>query len=222
VAAVIFDLDGTLVDSAAAIRDVANLLMSELGLPLLKLTEARSYIGHGASRFLERALAEREAKPDAHQFAAHLSRFQQLYDRAPGNANVPYAGVEVTLRQLSASAHCLGLCTNKPEAATHGVLDAHGWRSHFSVIVTGDTLPQRKPHPAPLQYAARHLQTLPVIFVGDSEIDAQTAQAAQLPFVLFTEGYRQNAVDDLPHVAAFSSYCQLPRLLAVVIEDLAS
>ena len=88
---VVFDLDGTLVDSAAAIRDIANIQMTELGLAPLDLAEARSYIGNGAPTFLQRALKARHAENEA-KFAARLHRFEELYATAPGDANIPFPG----------------------------------------------------------------------------------------------------------------------------------
>ncbi|MFN4126232.1 phosphoglycolate phosphatase [Pannonibacter indicus] len=215
--AVIFDLDGTLVDSVQAITDIGNALMAELDLAPLSVTETRSYIGNGAARFIERALAARGISGDASLLAARVERFEELYAQAPGSANPPFPGVEAALHALKARGIRLGLCTNKPGAPTHNLVAALGWSDFFDVVVTGDTLSTRKPDPAPLAYAAKVLALSPedpgFAYVGDSEVDAETAVAAKARFFLFTEGYRKSPVTALPHEAAFSDFADLEALL---------
>ncbi len=214
--AIIFDLDGTLVESDGAIRDVANGLMRELGLEPLTLEEVRSFVGAGSPIFLQRAFAARDFGYDSAAFGGYYDRLMALYSQAPGDANIPMPGAADVLRQLHGDGHDLGLCTNKSETPTQHVLDAHGWTPLFKTVIAGDTLPERKPDPTPLLEAARRLETTPILYVGDSDVDAQTAQAAGIPFLLYTEGYRKSAVRDLPHTAAFSNYAELPDLIASV------
>lgn len=218
--AIIFDLDGTLVDSAPALTEIANSFMREEGLAPLNVAETKRYIGNGPEVFLERALAARSAADPA-KFTARFARYQHHYAQAPGNANVPFPGVDEALSCLTALGHALGLCTNKPAAPTRTLLAALGWQTLFSVIIAGDTLAERKPDPTPLREAAKQLKRHPVIYVGDSEVDAQTATAAGIPFLLFTEGYRHAEVGQLPHAAAFSDYRQLPALILAITGPLA-
>ena len=82
-------------------------------------------------------------------------------------------------------------------------------------MVGGDSLPEKKPHPAPLLAAVRALGQVRALYVGDSEVDAETATAAGLPLLLFTEGYRKTRVKDMPHSAAFSDFSELPGLVAM-------
>ncbi|ADZ69413.1 phosphoglycolate phosphatase [Polymorphum gilvum] len=223
--AVVFDLDGTLVDSVAAIADIGNTLVGELGLAPLCLDEARGYIGNGAAKFVERALAARGRTPTGADLHIHVERFETLYAAAPGDANRPFPGVEATLRLLKARGVALGLCTNKPGAPTTNLLAALGWSELFAAVVTGDTLAQKKPDPAPLHHCARLLGHAAagghIAYVGDSEVDAATAEAAGAPFLLYTEGYRKAPVEALPHRAAFSDYGRLPELLDALFVDLA-
>jgi phosphoglycolate phosphatase len=211
--AVIFDLDGTLVDSAAALRDIANTYMSRRGLSSLDLAEARSYIGNGAQVLLRSALRARDAYDPA-RFDEHFAEFHRVYSEAPGSANIPFPGVEDALRRLRAEGYKLGLCTNKPATPTRVVLEAHGWQALIPVVICGDTLPERKPDPAPLHEAKRRLGVTRLVYVGDSEVDAATAEAAGVPFLLFTEGYRKTPIADLPHTATFSHFADLPALVA--------
>lgn len=213
-AVVVFDLDGTLVDSAAAIRDIANIQMAELGLAPLDLGEARSYIGNGAPTFLKRALKARDAEDDA-QFAKRLHRFEELYATAPGEANIPFPGVDALMRKLKGEGHRLALCTNKPAAPTDVLLAAHNWQGLLETVITGDSLPERKPHPAPLLEAARRAGGGPVVYIGDSEVDAATAQAAGIPLLLYSKGYRKVPLAELTHAAAFDDFAEVPGLIAV-------
>lgn len=217
---VVFDLDGTLVDSAAAIRDIANIQMAELGLEPLTLAESRGYIGNGAPTFIERALKARHAHDPA-LFKERLHRFEELYASAPGEANTPFPGVEAAMRALVAQGHRIALCTNKPLAPTLVLLDAHGWRDLFTAIVTGDTLPERKPHPAPLIEAARRAGGGPAVYVGDSEVDAATAEAAGFPLLLYAGGYSKVPLPELVHAAVFADFAQVPALAAVHAREVA-
>ncbi|MFN3868654.1 MAG: phosphoglycolate phosphatase [Hyphomicrobiaceae bacterium] len=218
---VIFDLDGTLVDSAAAIRDIANIQMGEMGLSALSLEEARSYIGNGAPTFLQRALTARNATDDA-QFAQRLHRFEELYATAPGEANIPMPGVDALMRRLKAAGHRLALCTNKPAAPTDVVLAAHGWHDLLGTVVNGDTLPEKKPHPAPLLAAARLAGGGPVVYVGDSEVDAAAAKAAGIPLLIYEFGYRKVPLAELVHAAAFKDFAEVDALVSLHAREVAA
>ncbi|MCH9807914.1 MAG: phosphoglycolate phosphatase [Alphaproteobacteria bacterium] len=215
--AVIFDLDGTLIDSVGAVADIANTLMRELNLPPLETDEARSYVGNGAERFLERALTARDAL-QADAFKEHFARFNSLYAAAPGDANEPFRGADAALRQLACEGYQIGLCTNKPLAPTLVVLKAMGWEDLMGAVIAGDVLPEKKPDPAPLLEAARRLGRERAIFVGDSEVDAETAAAAGLPLVLYTEGYRKSPIEALVHARAFSQFSELPGIIGELSE----
>ena len=214
--AVIFDLDGTLVESDGAIRDVANGLFTELGLEPLSLDEVRSFVGAGSPIFLERAFGARDFGCDGAAFSGHYDRLMTLYAESPGAANVPMPGADVVLRDLASAGHPIGLCTNKSAIPTQNVLEAHSWTPLFKTVIAGDTLPERKPDPTPLLEAARRLEGSSTVYVGDSDVDAATAAAAGIPFILYTEGYRKAAVEALPHAAAFSDYARLPELIEAV------
>lgn len=218
---VIFDLDGTLVDSAAAIRDIANIQMGEMGLSALTLEEARSYIGNGAPTFLQRALTARNATDDA-QFAERLHRFEELYATAPGEANIPMPGVDALMRRLKAAGHRLALCTNKPAAPTDVVLAAHGWHDLLGTVVNGDTLPEKKPHPAPLLAAARMAGGGPVVYVGDSEVDAAAAKAAGIPLLIYEFGYRKVALAELVYAAVFKDFAEVDALVSAHAREVAA
>lgn len=209
--AAVFDLDGTLIESAAAIQSIGNRMLAEMSLPELSLAETRSYVGGGATKFVERALAARNiAAEDA--VADAVTRFNAHYEAADPADNAPIPGAEACLRQLRDDGWTLGLCTNKPDHPTRRVLDALGWAPLFAAVVAGDTLAVKKPDPAPLLETIGRLGGGPAVFVGDSDVDAQTAARAGVPFLLYTEGYRKSKIADLPHAAAFSDYAAAAAL----------
>lgn len=209
---VVFDLDGTLVDSAAAIRDVASQVMSELGLAPLDLAETRSYIGDGLVVFLRRVLAARGEAADG-DLAPLVARFEEFHRNAPASANPPYPGAETMLRHLVTTGHRLALCTNKQRAPTEYILEAFGWDDLFQAVVAGGVGGDLKPHPRPLLEAIARAGGGPAIYVGDSEVDAACATAAGVPFVLYTEGYHKSPIADIAHVAAFEDFADLAGIL---------
>ena len=212
-AALVFDLDGTLIDSAPDIREVGSAALAVAGLSPMTLAETRACIGHGAPAFVAKALALRGIAADPAIEARVLEVFLARYDDAV-RLTAPYPGVPAALAALAAAGHRIGLCTNKPGGPTRAVLAHVGLLDAFGVLIAGDSLPQRKPHPAPLQAAVAALGGGPALYVGDSEVDAATAEAAALPFLLFTEGYRSAPVAELPHTRSFDSFADLPGLVA--------
>lgn len=208
--AVIFDLDGTLIDSAPDIQAIAGKVLALEGADPLTLEETRSFIGNGAGAFVSRMIDARGLADTNHPRL--LEAFVALYEDAVQLSRL-YDGVLDVLDGLTASGHALGLCTNKPIAATRSVLHHFGIDGYFGAVLGGDSLPDRKPHPAPLRHTASLLRASRTLYVGDSEVDAATAQAAAIPFALFTEGYRKTPVSDIPHTYAFSEFHDLPPLV---------
>lgn len=205
--AVIFDLDGTLVDSAPALMAIGSAFLGELGAAPLGLAETRAFIGDGARVFCERALAGR-GLTDPAAFAARYARFLEFYAEAPGEDNAFYPTVRDAIEALAAAGVPLGLCTNKPGEPTRKVLSALDLDGVFEVVVTGDTLPQKKPDPAPLLHAVAALGFTPseTLFVGDSEVDAEAAHAAGCDFALHLAGYARVPVETLAPTFAFDDY----------------
>ena len=210
-ARIVFDLDGTLIDSAPDIRAHASRILAREGLPGLTLEETRAFIGRGVAVFVARMRAARGI-PESEQ-ARLLEAFAAGYDAAV-DLTLPYPGVVAALDALQEAGHRLGICTNKPEAPCRAVLAHLGLLSRFATIVGGDSTPTPKPDPRPLEAALAALGAGPAFFVGDSEIDAETAARAGVPFLLFTEGYRHGPVASLAHDAAFADFADLPARVA--------
>ncbi|OWU82359.1 phosphoglycolate phosphatase [Oceanicola sp. 22II-s10i] len=210
-ARVVFDLDGTLIDSAPGIRGIANGILREEGLPEISLAEAHSFIGHGAGAFVAQMRAARGIA-DSEQERL-LGTLLGRYEGAVGLSQ-PYPGVPEALAALVAGGHVLALCTNKPEAPARLELEYLGVTGDFGVVVGGDSLAVRKPDPGPLRAVLGAMAEGPSVYVGDSEVDAETAQAAGVAFLLFTGGYRKSPVEAIPHDAAFDDFADLPALVA--------
>ena len=206
---IVFDLDGTLVDSAPDLHAAANRMLAELGRPPLSLRQVTSFVGNGVPKLVERCL-EATGGADG-QLAGAVARFRRHYDAAPAELTRPYPNVLATARALRQSGCRLGVCTNKPEAPARKLLALLGMDALFDAVVGGDTLSVQKPDPAPLRQAIGALGGAPgsALYVGDSEIDAATAANAGVAFALFTRGYRKTPIDCFDGVLAFSDFADL-------------
>ena len=211
--AVIFDLDGTLIDSVPDIHASANRAFAPLGQSFSR-AEVQGFVGRGAPNLISRLAQSRGLPGSGAAFDDLLARFLEIYEQSHGLTAL-YPGVLTALDDLARTGARLGVCTNKPIGPTRAVL-GHFGLGCFAAVVGGDSLPVKKPDPAPLLHALDLLGGGPVIFVGDSEVDAETAQAARVPFLLFTEGYRKTPVEAMTHQAAFADFADLPRLVAEI------
>lgn len=211
---VVFDLDGTLIDSAPDIHAAVNATLRSASAPTLSLDRVRMFIGGGVDVLWRKIVADLNIDPVAR--ADLVAAFMTRYHTATGLTAL-YPGVAEALGALADAGHPLGLCTNKPMIPTRANLAHFGLGSVFSVIVAGDSLPQRKPAPEPLWAAVAALtggDRTQGLYVGDSEFDAACAASAGVPLLLFTRGYRQRPVAELPHAAAFDAFDRLPALVA--------
>ncbi|MDJ0823035.1 MAG: phosphoglycolate phosphatase [Paracoccaceae bacterium] len=207
---IVFDLDGTLVDSAPDIHAAANAMLAERGIAPLPLDKIVSFIGNGIPN-LVRLVLEETGLP-ASELDAMNALMLAHYSARPADLSQPYPGVVACLEAFKAEGYRLGVCTNKNHAPTMQILDALGLSAFFDVVIGGDTLSVKKPDPAPLHAAFVALGT-PVIYVGDSEVDAETAKRAGVPFALFEHGYRKTPVAQLPKTFVFSDFSRLPACL---------
>lgn len=213
-ARVVFDLDGTLVDSAVGICHIANAVLVQENREPLSLDLTISFIGNGISKFIERMSKARDLPVSDH---ARLFNEYNIQDAQSDFETKTYPFVVETLQKLIDDGCSLALCTNKLTKATHTMLNQLDLSRYFQAVVCGDTLESRKPDPNMLLNALNALPDGANIYVGDSEVDAETAQRAHVPFLLFTEGYRKTPVEQVPHSALFSHYSDLPKLVDTVL-----
>ena len=210
--AVIFDLDGTLIDSAPDIHAAANKMLAEVDEGALSYETIRSFIGNGVPVLVERIIAAQGINAGRHPELLEI--FMRHYNADPATLTKLYPNVRAVVESLAAEGARLGVCTNKPEGPTREILRAFDLDRLFDVVVGGDTLPVKKPDPAPLRRAVEALGRELTVYVGDSEVDAETASRAALPFALFTEGYRKRPVEELAFDATFADFAELPGILA--------
>lgn len=204
---VLFDLDGTLIDSAGGIAEAVNRTLLELGHARENPALVRGWIGDGARLLLHRALAHAGADlPDGAAFDAAYALLMRHYGDSLPRQAVAYPGADDALRGLHAKGVRVALCTNKPERFIAPLLDALGWQALFDAIVGGDTLAERKPSPAPLLHLAERFGIAPAdaLMVGDSRTDADAAHAAGMPLLLVRYGYHHGRVPATGDAVAFT------------------
>lgn len=208
----VFDLDGTLIDSVPQIHATANKLFQDNGLQPFSHATVRSFVGNGVGVLVSRLMAQAGLAETAELHADLVARFISAYEES-FDLTTLYPGAAEALAELAGSGHHLAICTNKPLGPTRAVLRHFGLTDSFPVVIGGDSLPQRKPDPAPLQAVLAALGPRKALFIGDSEVDAATAKAAGVPLALFTGGYRAAAVEDLGAKLIFDAHAALPRLI---------
>lgn len=206
---VVFDLDGTLLETLPDIARVANLVLAGEDLPPLPDSTVRTFVGNGVPVLVSRMI-ETTGLP-ASEHSRLTTAFLDLYEDATDLTH-PYPGVEAALEKLTGAGLSLAICTNKPERPARAVLSAMGWGKRFDTVIGGDSLPVKKPDAAPLMAALGGVALSEALFVGDSEVDAATAEAAGIRFALFTGGYRKSPVSAIPHDHAFDHFDALPDL----------
>jgi N-acetyl-D-muramate 6-phosphate phosphatase len=186
-AAVLFDLDGTLLDTAPDMVGALNTLRAEQSLAPMPFEVVRSAVSHGAARVVKAGF------PDANpEFVLQLQqRFLEIYRGALSRETRLFPGMEEVLDALASSHIKSGIVTNKAAWLTEPLLSELGLRARFACVVSGDTVAERKPHPMPMLHAAALAEVAPseCIYVGDAERDVQAAHAAAMPALVANYGY---------------------------------
>ena len=206
----IFDLDGTLVDSASDIAHAASLTLARYGRRGLSREETIRFIGDGARKLVERAFEATGEALSGRELDRALGAFLEIYEVEPGEHTRPFPGVVSVLDALHEARVPMVICTNKPEGIARDLLVALGLDGHFREVIGGDTLPVAKPDPAPVLAA---LATLGPVrapwYVGDSPTDRKAAANAGLPCVLVRWGYTRIPVDELGAERVFDDLAPL-------------
>ncbi len=214
---VLFDLDGTLLDSAPDMLATVNRMRAARGAGAMALEALRPHVSRGARAMSAAAFPDLggEVPPEL------IREFLDLYETESGRSGAPFDGVEALLAAIEADGARWGIVTNKPEYLARQLMPMLGWETRCAILIGGDTLPERKPHPLPLLHAAQALGT-PIadcIYVGDDRRDIESARAAGMRSVVALWGYR--LPDDAPdawggdlmveHVDALLDPGQWPR-----------
>ncbi|MHB2168574.1 HAD family hydrolase [Alsobacter sp. R-9] len=212
-AAVVFDLDGTLVDSAPDIAEALNEVLAEDGRPTHALAQVRRMVGHGVHRLVERAYGD-GAPTDV--VAARTARFVTRYEPRAARLTTLTAGAPEAVAACLARGAKVAVCTNKPGPAAVALLRGLDLHDPFHAVLGGDTGLPLKPHPAMLHAVLDGFGVGPedALFVGDSKVDHDCARAAGVAVVLVRGGYGEHSADDLAADAVIDSLHDLEAVLA--------
>ena len=196
--AVIFDLDGTLVDTAPDLMRATNFVLVEMGRRPLEMPEVRAFVGHGARALLTRGLAATGGLPDAYDVESDYRRFVDFYSANIAHGSAPFPGLVRLLDRLKAEGIGLGVCTNKLEGLSVQLLEALDLARYFGSVVGPDTLGIAKPDPKPFYEAVNRLEldSPRALMVGDSETDILTARNAGVPVIAVPFGYTPKPVEE--------------------------
>lgn len=189
---VLIDVDGTLVDSVPDLAWCVDEMMRQLGMPLRGEAKVREWVGNGVERLVRRALIDRlDGEPDDDLFNKAYPIYLDLYAENTAKRSVLYPGVREGLDYLKRAGYRLGCVTNKVAQFTLPLLRSLGIHDDFEIVVSGDTLPVKKPDPGPLLHVAKHFGVNPsrATMIGDSVSDVKAARAAGFQIICMSYGY---------------------------------
>ncbi len=189
---ILIDVDGTLVDSVPDLAYCVDEMMKQLGRPVCGEMRVRDWVGNGVERLVRRALiGQLDGEPDEALFQKAYPVFHALYADNTSKRSVLYPGIREGLDYLKAAGYNLGCVTNKVAQFTLPLLRDLGVYDYFKIVISGDTLPQKKPDPAPLLHAAQYFGVAPAdaLMIGDSVSDVKAARAAGFAIVCMSYGY---------------------------------
>jgi phosphoglycolate phosphatase len=215
---IVFDLDGTLIDTAPDLIDTLNVTLAREGLPAVRFGEARPMIGGGARGLIERALAAEGRQPAKADVDRMFEGFIAHYSAHIADRSRPYPQLEETLDHLAAAGHRLAVCTNKIEWLAVKLLNTLDLARRFAFICGQDTFKVQKPNPQILLSTIRRAGGKPeqAVMVGDSGTDVRTARAAGVPVVAVDFGYTEVPIETLRPDRIISSYAELPSAIGAV------
>lgn len=217
VKAVMIDLDGTLLDTAQDLATAANLMLHELGLPKVDPEIIKTFIGKGVANLVRRTLIEStREEPSGPHFDEALEIYEGHYGTVLPRDSRPYPGVVEGLEKMQASGFYLACITNKVERFTLPLLKDTGLYRYFGIILSGDSLPKKKPDPMPLLHACKYFGIEPaeMLLIGDSVNDVQAARAAGCAVFCVPYGYNEGRdVRDLDCDALVESLIEATHLI---------
>ena len=213
--AVLLDLDGTLLDTAGDIATAANMMRAALGFAPLDPALIKTYVGKGIANLVAKTLKDAVGEVGPTALKVAVANFERQYDKCSGDTSIPFPGVVDGLNALRGKGFRLGCVTNKAEKFTLPLLEKSGLGSYFELVLSGDSLPEKKPHPLPLQHAATFFDcnAAELLLIGDSVNDAEAARAAGCPVFIVPYGYNEGQelrgldcdafIDDIPSALKF-------------------
>jgi phosphoglycolate phosphatase len=221
---VIFDLDGTLIDSLPDVVIATNRLLAEEGRPAITREQGSQMVGEGASPLIERAFLATGAAAAPDAIPELVERFVAHYRAAPAAETIVFSGVRDVLGALSSQGIIMGICTNKPHEMSVLVLEELGLAHHFRSVIGGDALAVKKPDPAHLEAVMRETGSVAAntLYVGDSPTDMECARAAKVPTIAVSWGYSRVPAAELGADILIDDYAQFlaaMEKLALTITD---
>jgi phosphoglycolate phosphatase len=216
---IVFDLDGTLVDTAPDLTSALNHALGVLGRPPVPADDVRHMVGHGARKLLERGLAASGPVSQA-LIEAGVPAFLDYYWQHIADGSQPFPGVEAALDRLAGAGCKLAVCTNKPVALAQALIAALGWTARFEAVLGFDSVPLPKPDPghvwATIEAAGGDVED--AAFVGDSMTDVAAARAAGVPVVVVSFGFSDRPPAALGADAVIDHYDALDAALALMVQ----
>lgn len=217
--AVVFDLDGTLIDSIPDVVAALNRLLVEEGRAPVTVDQGRLMVGEGAAPLIERGFVETgDPVPDG-AMAEFLERYLAFYKAAPTGATIVYPAVADVLSALSEAGVPMGICTNKPHEMSLLVLEKLGFSGYFSAIIGGDAARRKKPDGGHVHEVLGEMGVTAekAIFVGDSRTDVLAARNAGLPVVAVSYGYSRIPPAELGADLLIDHFAELPEAMAHIM-----
>lgn len=220
---VLIDVDGTLVDSVPDLAHCVDVMMSKLGMPARGEARVRHWVGNGVERLVKRALIDRlDGEPDPGLYDKALPIFVECYSENTCRGSRLYPGARAGVEWLKQAGFRLACVTNKAARFTEPLLETLGVRSYFEVVVSGDSVANKKPHPEPLLYAAARLGVAPAhaLMVGDSVNDVEAARAAGFQIACVSYGYNHGQdIREARPDAVIDSIAELRDLLETAVQQ---
>jgi len=213
--AVLLDLDGTLLDTAVDIAKAANMMRASLGFAPLEPALITTFVGKGIPNLVSKTLKDAVGEVGPTALKVAVANFERQYEKCFGDSSAPFPGVVDGLNALREKGFRLGCVTNKVEKYTLPLLEKTGLSAYFEITLSGDSLPEKKPHPLPLKHAAEFFgcSTAEMLMIGDSVNDAEAARAAGSPVFIVPYGYNEGQelrgldcdafIDDVPAALKF-------------------
>ena len=216
--AILFDLDGTIIDSAGDLQTTMNLILGQENRRQISLDEMKACTGDGLQMMLDKAYRLTGSPIDAADIAALMPRFLSVYEGIEAKPECIYPDMAEFLRTEFVGGTKMAVITNKHEGAARRILKQVKLDKFFEVVIGGDTLPQRKPHPMPILHALHELKISQddAVMIGDSPNDALSAQDAGIPSIILRYGYNHDWPDGLKPTA-YANHVQECRVALQLI-----
>jgi phosphoglycolate phosphatase len=213
---IVWDFDGTLIDSAPDLADSLNALLARYGLAPQPEGAVQRMIGRGVAKLVEAGFASAGETLLPTELESRASEFMAIYAKQPFRRSTLMEHALSAMDKLSSAGFGHALCTNKPYAITRQILEEMGETERFRAVIGGDSTAEKKPHPLPLQRCMQeagfdHASTF---MIGDSHTDSATAKAAGVPAILVTFGYSASPVTEFTSAAVIDSLADLPDVIA--------